>query len=141
MGHFRSFRPITADKHFRSLRLQPRAGPARGGAGFFEGWPAAGAAGGKCPPQARKFWRFLTFQAPETARNGIKPMSNLWQFKPPGLMGLDLEASARDRRLFLCGHTILKQSGLQKLAHSCGVWQARGVHRQHTSTVHSTAQS
>ena len=46
----------------------------------------------------------------------MKPKLNLWQFKPPGLLGLDLEASARDRRLRLCGHTILKQSGLQKLA-------------------------
>ena len=82
---------------------------------------------GRSPHEARRrrenFSGFYRFRHGETARNGIKPKRNLWQFKPPGLLGLDLEASARDRRLRLCGHTILKQSGLQKLAQAavaCG---------------------
>ena len=77
---------------------------------------------GRSPHEARRrrenFSGFYRFRHGKTARNDIKPKRNLWQFKPPGLLGLDLEASARDRRLFLCGHTILKQSGLQKLAHA-----------------------
>lgn len=82
---------------------------------------------GRSPHEARRrrenFSGFYRFRHEKTARNGIKPKRNLWQFKPPGLLGLDLEASARDRRLRLCGHTILKQSGLQKLAQAavaCG---------------------
>ena len=82
---------------------------------------------GRSPHEARRrrenFSGFYRFRHGETARNGMKPKRNLWQFKPPGLLGLDLEASARDRRLRLCGHTILKQSGLQKLAQAavaCG---------------------
>ena len=82
---------------------------------------------GRSPHEARRrrenFSGFYRFMHEKTARNGIKPKRNLWQFKPPGLLGLNLEASARDRRLRLCGHTILKQSGLQKLAQAavaCG---------------------
>ena len=57
-------------------------------------------------------FKAVPFQAPEeTARNGMKPKPNLWQFKPPGLLGLDLEASARDRRLRLCGHTAGRGDG------------------------------
>ena len=70
---------------------------------------------GRSPHEARRrrenFSGFYRFRHGKTARNDIKPKRNLWQFKPPGLLGLDLEASARDRRLRLCGHTILKLGG------------------------------
>ena len=38
-------------------------------------------------------------------------------------------------------HNSQAERAAETRASSCGVWQARGVHRQHKSTVHSTAQS
>ena len=98
---------------------------------------------GRSPHEARRrrenFSGFLPFQAPETARNGMKPKRNLWQFKPPGLLGLDLEASARDRRLRLCGHTILKQSGLQNSRKQ--LWRVAGERRAPPTHEHSAQHS
>ena len=81
-------------------------------------------------------FKAVPFQAPEeTARNGMKPKPNLWQFKPPGLLGLDLEGSARDRRLRHVGTQFSSRAGCRNSRKQ--LWRVAGERRAPPTHEHS----